>query len=116
MQNRRRFPRVNYPCRVVIATEGKTEEFTLHTENISSGGVRVIMQKKLQINTPVNVEISVGDKQVKCRGRAVWILDIHAPGADKPTLFDTGIEFTQANPEDKDYLNSLIEKLQEESK
>lgn len=116
MQEKRRFPRINYPCKIVITAEGKSEEFTLHTENISSGGARVILQKKLQINTPVDIEIAVGDKQIRSRGRVVWVLDIHTPGADKATLFDTGIEFIQQSPEDKDFLNALIEKLQEESK
>ena len=109
MKERRRFPRVAYPCKINISTEEGEEEFSLHTENISSGGARVILQEKIEVNTPLQITLLVWDKQVKTRGRVVWVIDINQPGADKPTLFDTGIEFTQLNQEQRETLSRLVE-------
>ena len=116
MQERRKFPRVTYPCKLVISTEKGKEEFTLHTENISSGGARVIFQKKFQLSTPVAIEIVIGQKSVKTQGRVVWVLDVKTPGAESPNLFDTGIEFTHLNPEDREFLSKLIDGLLEEQR
>jgi len=44
--NRRKFPRANYPCLVVIR-EGKEKNIILtHTENIGIGGVCIALKKK----------------------------------------------------------------------
>ena len=41
--NRRKFPRVMFPCLVKISRQGEPPEMILtHTENVSSGGVCVI--------------------------------------------------------------------------
>ena len=86
----------------------------MHTENVSSGGVKVIMHDKLDINTPVKVEVVIGDKHIVSRGRVVWVLDVNVPDQEPSNLFDTGIEFTQLNPDDREFLSRLIEKLLEE--
>ena len=117
MQERRKFPRAEYPCKIAIAAEKQREEFTLHTENISSGGARVILPKSLQINMPAMIEISIGDKNIQTKGRVVWVLEVKAPAkAGASHLFDTGIEFTQLNPDDKEFLSRLIADLLEQGK
>ena len=111
MQEKRRFPRASYPCKVLVSTDKETEEFSLHTENISSGGVRIIFQKPQPINTPLDIEVVVGKRRVSTKGRVVWVLEIKSPGAGKADLFDTGIEFTQLNTEDREFLSKMIEEL-----
>lgn len=111
MQERRRFPRVTYPCKIIVSTTGEKEEFSLHTENISSGGVRVILQKEPEINQQVDLEIVIGKKHIKTKGRIVWVIDVKTPGESKPDLYDVGIEFTQLTVEDKEFLGKLIDQL-----
>lgn len=45
--NRRRFPRVNYPCYIRLRKKGSTQEFLTQTENISCGGIAVVLEKNL---------------------------------------------------------------------
>ena len=66
--DRRRFPRVNYPCLVVI--EGETEERILaHTENVGIGGVCVILKQDVKLFTSVEVELDLLDmkEHIKCK-------------------------------------------------
>jgi len=116
MEERRKFPRVTYPCKVVLSTGEEKEEFALHTENISSGGVRMILQTKAEINDSVDLDVVIGEKHIKSKGRVVWVLDVTTPGSEGPNLFDTGIEFTQLTAEDREFLGKLIEQLMTEGK
>ena len=53
--NRRKFPRANYPCLVVIRNQDapddgehdKNSTILTHTDNIRGGGGRVILKNKL---------------------------------------------------------------------
>ena len=104
MEERRRFPRVQYPCRITIALQKEPEVFDLTTENISSGGARVFMPKSFQVNTPATIEITVDARVIKAQGRIAWVLAAQG-------RFDTGIEFAHLNPADKDFLTKLIEDI-----
>ena len=109
MEERRKFPRLKYPCKLILGAEEKA--YSLHTENISAGGLRVILDKKLAINTPLRIELELGLKDVKCKGRVVWVTEIKSLEAGKANLFDTGIEFTQIEPQDRKFLAELIERI-----
>jgi c-di-GMP-binding flagellar brake protein YcgR len=111
MEERRRFPRVQYPCKITVSLEQEPEEFNLKTENISSGGARVFMPKLFKVNTPAGIEVTIDTKVIKTTGRIAWVLDIKDPKDGSKTLFDTGIEFTHLNPSDKDFLTKLIEDI-----
>ncbi len=111
MQERRKSSRLTYPCKISISSEEGEESFTLHTENISSGGARVILQDKLSRGTPLTIELSIGKERIKTQGRVVWVLDITTPGAKEPDLFDTGVEFTSLSLEDRAFLSRQIEDM-----
>ncbi|RKY35831.1 MAG: hypothetical protein DRP69_00300 [Candidatus Duberdicusella sinuisediminis] len=109
MEERRRFPRLNYPCKLIL--EEGDETYSIHTENLSAGGLRVILDEKLAINTPLRIELELGWKDIKCKGRVVWATDIKSLRTEKTNLFDTGIEFTQIEPQDRKTLRELIERI-----
>ena len=112
MEERRRFPRAAYPCKIVIAVEKDRDEFNLHTENISSGGARVILPKSFQVNMPATIEIAIGERTIRTKGRVVWVLKVKAPAKTTTShLFDTGIEFAQLNPDDREFLSGLVADL-----
>jgi c-di-GMP-binding flagellar brake protein YcgR len=110
MQERRRFPRVEYPCKVTIGLEEKKDEFNLHTENVSAGGMRVILPKQFQVNTPAAVQLTIDKRVIRTTGRVAWAIEAKLPGRKTPGI-DTGIEFTHLNPDDKEFLSNLIEDI-----
>lgn len=115
MEERRKFPRLSYPCKLIFSSAQSKEAYVGHTENISAAGLRVILQENLAINAPVGVELLVGKKKIKAEGRVVWVLDIKSVGTDEPVLFDTGIEFTRIAVEDKQFLARVVEDFLKQS-
>lgn len=103
--DRRRFPRADYPCKIVVFKKGKTEKFSTHTENIGVGGVCVILERGLDKFLPVELILYLenGHPPIECDGRVVWVVKRQAE-------FDTGIEFV--NIKEKDALR--IERIVQE--
>ena len=107
--NRRRFPRAEFPSMVKIVQPGEKEAAVLtHTENIATGGMCVILRKSVALFSPVSVEIDLLDGQdhVFCAGKVVWAVRRKATEEQKPSFYDTGIEFVDM----KDYDRRRIEK------
>jgi c-di-GMP-binding flagellar brake protein YcgR len=112
--NRRKFPRAKFPCLVKILKEGRAEESILtHTENISIGGVCVIIKRQLEIFSPLKVEIDLidGDSVISCRGKAVWVVRRKALEDVKPLFYDTGIEFVDLSDADRVRIQKTVDFL-----
>ncbi len=113
-QDRRRAPRIVFPCKIMISSPVRL--FSSHTENVSEGGIRVMLEEKLPPMTAVGIELFFEkERPLKCNGRVVWIKDIINPVEGRPVMFDTGIKFITVNEADKNYLKKLIEKLSSSS-
>lgn len=95
--NKRRFPRANYPCKILVFKKGQKEQFTTRTENIGAGGVCVSLEKALDKFCLVELILYLQDNQpaIECDARIVWVVK-------NEKVFDTGIEFL--NIKDKDIL------------
>jgi len=69
-------------------------EFHGITKNISGGGIKVSLLKKLSPGTVLDLEIFKHDTNIRarCRGKIIWAWD--SPG-DKESghVFETGIQF-----------------------
>ena len=94
--NRRKFPRANFPCLVVVKkSQDKEEALLTHTENISIGGVCVMLKIDLKIFCPVEVELDLLDFEdhVRCKGKVVWNVHRKDDNPHKPLFYDVGIEF-----------------------
>lgn len=107
---KRRFVRVKFPCKIIVCTPEK-HVIVSHTENISTGGVRVIIDDKLEISSLVGLEIYLGDRPVICKGRVVWVVEIVSPVLKTPGMNDTGIEFYEIKEKDKKSINRLIKAI-----
>ena len=57
-QERRRFPRANFPVKIKINSDGR--KINTHTINISRGGIRAILDTKLDYYTVVDIELDLG--------------------------------------------------------
>ena len=111
--DRRRFPRADYPCKIVVIKKAKTEKFSTHTENIGEGGVCVALEKELDKFCLVELALHLKDDSppIECDGRVVWVVK-------REEEFDTGIEFLNIRNKDTLRIERIIQrclKVQEDS-
>jgi len=112
--DRRKFPRINYPCLIVVRnTEDKTDVFLTHTENVGIGGVCVILKKNLKMFSPVEIELDLLDfeSHIKCNGKIVWNVQRKGEAERKPLFYDIGIEFEDLSVEELKRLEDVIKKM-----
>lgn len=110
-RNRRKSPRVLFPCLIKIrgGKDGK-EVLLTHTENLSIGGVRVILKAPIDLGVIIDVEIDLmdTDEHLKCRGKVVWLDRRKSNNAFKPNFYDVGVEFADIGEADKKRLDKVI--------
>src|SRR5665213_3148354 len=95
--DRRKFPRVIYPCMVkVISFDGSQHQFLTHTENIGQGGLSLTIREGIKLFTPVEMEIDLVDlnEHIFPKGTVVWNVRRKPVAEVKPMFYDIGIEFT----------------------
>ncbi len=112
--NRRKFPRVNFPCLIKLVRDGNPEEVILtHTENISIGGACVILKKNTELFSFVNVDIDLidGGDIISCRAKVVWSVRRKAIEQLKPSCYDLGLEFIDIKDEERARVAQAVEHL-----
>lgn len=109
--DRRRFPRANYRCKIIVVRKRHKDKLNTHTENIGLGGVCVILDKELDKFSEAELLIYLEDGQqpLDCIGRIVWVVKREGIGPDKTTEFDTGIEFVSIKEKDKLRIERVVE-------
>jgi hypothetical protein len=104
---RRTAPRAIFPCRIMISSPVRL--LVSHTENISEGGIRVMLEERLSPFTMVGIELYFDkNKPIKCKGKIAWIKEITNPVDRAANMFDTGIKFIDVGEFDKAYLKKLV--------
>lgn len=112
--NRRKFPRANYPCLVIIRRDHVAPEAILtHTENIGVGGVGVIVRRELKLFDSIELELDLLDMQphIKCEGKIVWVVRRRESAETKPLFFDVGIEFSSLSDKDRKRVEFIVNRL-----
>ena len=107
---KRRFVRAKFPCKIIVYPPCE-HVIISHTEDISAGGVRVIISDNLDISSLVGLEIYLKEKPIACKGRVVWVVEKANSASDKSSMFDTGIEFYEINEKDKETIGKLVETI-----
>ncbi len=112
--NRRKFPRAQYPCKIMVKKKDSSEMVSADTENIGTGGLCVLIPKDLGIFAPVEIHLDLQDTRpvIICDGTIVWIVK----RTNEQKHFDTGIEFTNLKREDSERINFVVEKILENNK
>ncbi len=110
-QERRRFPRAAFPCKIAVGSPIRW--LTFHTEDLSAGGIKVILDERLTVYSSVSLEIFFErDMRVICKGRVSWVEKINSLEMEShPLMFIMGIEFTQISDSDKAYIQRLVKVL-----
>ena len=114
--NRRKFPRVNYPCLVVIRNsddEDKDDAILTHTDNVGIGGVCVVLKQDVKMFSEVELELDLLDlgEHICCNGKVVWNVQRQNEAPEKPLFFDVGIEFINIMEEDQKRLERIVDRL-----
>ena len=117
--NRRRFPRVKYPCLVTAWYEddereaGEKEVFLTHTENLGIGGACIICHKRFKMFSSVELEIDLMDMEnhVRCKGKIVWLVQRKDPDQRKPASYDLGVEFEEMQENDRKRISKIVQRL-----
>ncbi len=110
--NRRKFPRVVYPCLIKIASQSHEKQNILtHTENIGIGGVSVTVKKEVKLFTDVELEIDLldVDEHIKAIGKVVWSVRRKEAEEKKPLFYDLGIEFVNLHAKQKERLKQTLD-------
>ena len=108
--DQRRFPRTKCQCIVKVRQEGGTSSVSATTENVGLGGVCLLLERGLDIFSPVELELNLGDGKVPIRaeGTIVWV--VRRGDLKKGPCFDTGVEFAGLSAEEKTRLEAVIDK------
>ena len=116
--NRRKFPRANYKCLIAIKKRLTSKTISTQTENIGAGGICVIIKEDLGLFQGVDVELFLNDNRppIKCGGTVVWVVKKSEPRHKGTYLYDTGIEFIDIRPEDRERVSEVVEKIIKEQR
>ncbi|MFA6143053.1 MAG: PilZ domain-containing protein [Candidatus Omnitrophota bacterium] len=111
--NRRKFPRANYKCLISIKKRLTSKTISTQTENIGAGGICVMIKEDLGLFQGVDLEIFLDESTppVKCGGTIVWVVKKTSPKEKGAPLYDTGIEFIDIRPEDRDRITDVVENI-----
>lgn len=105
-KERRKFVRIKFPCE--ITTRGpKKHIIPANAENISAGGIRVVISEKLDNGSIVDLDIfGIKNDPLVCKGTVIWIFSKKNP--QDQTVYDTGIEFYQIDENDIVEIQKLV--------
>lgn len=109
---KRRFVRANFPCTIVIHAP-KEHTVSTHTENIGAGGIRVLIEERLDIGVIVGLEIYLYEARepVICQGKVVWLVQKESLYRKHLIFFDTGFEFHEIKEADRLKIKNIIEAI-----
>lgn len=107
---KRRFIRAKFPCIIAIHTLHE-HVITTYTENISAGGVRVVIEERLESSSTVGLEMQINKNTISCKGRVVWVVNKESPYKKGVFYYDTGIEFYEINDNDRRVISGAIEEI-----
>ena len=118
--NRRKFPRVSYPCLVTVWMKGDDDKemFLTHTDNLGAGGAAIHCHRRLKLFDPVELEIDLLDleEHLRCRGKVVWCVQRKERDPHKAFNFDVGVEFEEIQEKDKERISKIVEHLRRNQK
>ena len=115
--NKRQFPRVKYPCLIVIRNgnddDDKNNTVLTHTDNVGVGGVCVALKRAVKMFSVIEIELDLLDlgDHIRCKGKVVWNVESEESGKTVSRLYDLGIEFVDIKDEDQQRLRKVIERL-----
>ena len=111
--HQRVFPRFSARCDITISSRSGT--IKAKTQNIGVGGVCVILERELEKLSEARLHLVLNESSpIECKARVVWMIRSKQPSTGK-TSYDTGFEFIELDPKDKDRIQFFIDQLHKSS-
>ncbi len=103
--NRRNFIRENIHTPIRYGMKSTNNFGATLTKDISEGGVRIILDNFLALNTEVKLNLSLPEitRSISALGKISWSQNL--PCSER---YQFGVEFTQINSEDKKHLLEFL--------
>jgi len=107
VQERRQYARLNASVEVAYTVIGKPGEIKVFSKNISAGGLCIIMDKQMLVDTPLQLEIKIPDLKdpIAALARVVW----QRTTKDSAGTLETGVEFTGISDFDRFNIKRYVE-------
>lgn len=108
--NKRKFPRLNLRCELVLRNASGAQVIQTHTENLGAGGLCVMLDRALERFSTIFLRLELDSHLpwIECQGKVVWMVPSREVGSKKES-FDTGIEFLGLEPAEEDLVRSYVE-------
>ncbi|MBI4115204.1 MAG: PilZ domain-containing protein [Candidatus Omnitrophica bacterium] len=108
--NKRKFPRINLRCELILGNRPKEETLHLQTENVGAGGLCVIIDQPLERFSTVSVRLELNPNLpwIECSAKVIWSVPSRE-SAGKKECFDTGLEFVDLEPGYQDLVRRYVE-------
>ncbi|UCD15281.1 MAG: PilZ domain-containing protein [Candidatus Omnitrophota bacterium] len=110
-KNKRRFIRFNFPYTINIYPSRK-KMISTYTENISEGGVNVVIKEKINPASIVRLQIYLKNAPLILKGKVVWVKEKENTLLEDEAViyFNTGIEFQQLKKEEKKIIKNCVKR------
>jgi len=108
--DKRRFVRRKFPFTIYISNS-LVPTISTYTQDISIGGVKVCISKKLRISSLVDLKVFIMNRTVECQGKITWVNGRESQVLEDKTFFDVGIEFQNITGEDRALIEHQVEVL-----
>lgn len=108
--NKRKFPRINLRCELILRDSPKGEVLRTQTENLGAGGVCVILDRCLQRFSILSLRLEIDSQLpwIETVGKVIWAISSRDAASNKE-CYDTGIEFLGLDPGHQDLIRRYVE-------
>ncbi len=87
---------------------GEEKDISASIKDIGPKGIRLLIGGRiLKIGTPLDIKMNIDKRDIQCKGKIAWLLAIR-PGLGNISIFDVGVEFTEINPQDQEFLEQVV--------
>ncbi|MFA5350564.1 MAG: PilZ domain-containing protein [Candidatus Omnitrophota bacterium] len=105
---KRKAKRKDFPYEIKVRFAGQDNYTSLAVKDISATGLRVIIVRLISVGDFLEVKMCINGRDIQCKGKVVWALMLR-PGLGRISSFDVGLEFSEMNTEDREFLVKLTE-------
>ena len=108
--NKRKFPRVNVACEIVVHPAKSAPLATL-TENLGAGGVCIMLDRPLKRFSACQLRLELKEdlSKIDCRGKVVWAIATKKSARDTKRSYDIGIEFVELSEESAALIRQFLQ-------
>jgi hypothetical protein len=103
----RKSKRIDFSHEIKIRFAGQADYTSIAIKDISGFGLRAVVPGRLvKTGDPLEISMCINGREIQCKGKVVWCLML-IPSLAKINIFSVGVEFSEINAEDRDFLERL---------